>query len=51
MLTNDFQEVSHDKHLRVDFSPARVGMRVGVEVVAFSEEATQHGFEAEYLEH
>jgi len=24
MLTNNFQEVSHDKHLRVDFSPARV---------------------------
>jgi len=22
MLTDNFQEVSHDKHLRVDFSPA-----------------------------
>jgi peptidase S41-like protein len=27
MLTNNFQEVSHDKHLRVDFSPARIPER------------------------
>ena len=26
-LTNNFQEVSHDKHLRVDFSPARIPER------------------------
>jgi peptidase S41-like protein len=27
MLTDNFQEVSHDKHLRVDFSPARIPER------------------------
>ena len=27
MLTENFQEVSHDKHLRVDFSPARMPER------------------------
>jgi retinol-binding protein 3 len=27
MLTDNFQEVSHDRHLRVDFSPARIPER------------------------
>jgi hypothetical protein len=27
MLTDNFEEVSHDKHLRVDFSPARIPER------------------------
>jgi hypothetical protein len=29
MLTNDFEEVSHDKHLHVNFSPTKLPERIG----------------------